>query len=390
MGSKKGGSMYKIVFYSLLILLFTFTGCGKKLEDRVQTVNIDGIKHIQNPAEPLKGTVILEVEKKLVINPYEQEDVGMRYFYSVKDKNGEIILFDPNRSEAHRFSGTGEYLGSLINHGQSPGEFVPMQVIHVYFINNQIWVTGGGKLAKFDRQGQFIDELKTGDSGMSFVDRTCYVTRKFSRSEKGSLYQYMIRRLSEDRAILDGPVLMEGLDIGTIRNESGTGGFSDGWGTPNIGYTVDTERKKVFLVYTPEYKITAKDVDGNTLYVIEKPHEPVQISRQDKEEMLGSFIESPKSSWILSAYPDRLNAVYEMTMLPGGYLGVYRISGIRETEIDVFDPEGRFVYILQLPEDLALRFAAFYDFGFSNMEYQEDFPVYCEYRINNLPEIFND
>ena len=343
----------------------------------------------QNPAKPLKGTVVLEVEKILVINPYEQEDVGMRFFFSVKDKNGEIILFDPNRSEAHRFSGTGEHLGSLINHGQGPGEFEPMSVMHVHLVDGQIWVTGGGKLAKFDRQGQFFDELKTGDSGMSFVDRTCYVTRKFSRSEKGSLYQYMIRRFSQDREILDGPVLMEGLDIEMIRNEKGQG-FGDGWDTPNIGYTVDTENKKVFLVYTPEYKITAKDVEGNTLYVIEKPHEQVPISQQEKEVMLGPFIERPNSKWILSAYPDRLNAVLEMTMLPGGYLGVYRISGIRETEIDVFDPEGRFVYILQLPEDLVLRFAVFYDFGFSNMEYQEDFPVYCEYSIKNLPEIFNN
>lgn len=381
--------MYKKVFYSLLILLFIFTGCGKKLEDRVQSVTIDGITHIQNPAEPLKGTVVLEVEKILVINPYEQEDVGMRFYSSIKDRNGEIILFDPNRSEAHRFSGTGEYLGNLIAHGEGPGEFLPNRGMHVHFIDNQIWVTGGRKLAKFDRQGQFIDELKTGDSGMSFVDGTCYITRKYSRSEKGSLDQYMIRRILEDRAVLDGPVLMEGLDIGMIENDKGQG-YGDVWGTPNIGYTVDTESKKVFLVYTPEYKITAKDVDGNTLYVIEKPHERVPLSRQDKEEMLGHIIERPNFSWLLSAYPDRLNAVYEMTMLPGGYLGVYRISGIRETAIDVFDPEGRFVYILQLPEDLVLRYAVFYDFGFSNMEYQEDFPVYCEYNIKNLPAIFNN
>ena len=201
----------------------------------------------------------------------------------------------------------------------------------------------------------------------------------------------MIRKFAENREVVDGPVLMEGLDV-ILRNESGAGLslFSDGWGTPNIGFTVDTENKKVFLVYTPEYRITVKDVEGNTLSIIEKPHERVPISQQEKEEMLGPFIERPNSKWILSVYPDRLNAVYEMTMLPGGYLGVYRISGIRETEIDVFDQEGSFVYILQLPEDLALRFAVFYDFGFSTMETQEDYPVYCEYRIKNLPAIFND
>jgi len=118
--------------------------------------------------------------------------------------------------------------------------------------------------------------------------------------------------------------------------------------------------------YTPECEITVKDAEGNTLYIIEKPHERVPISRTEKEEMLGSLVERIK--WLLSAYPDNLMAVKEMTMLPKGYLGVYRISGIKETEIDVFDQEGQFVYILKAPENVELRYTVFYDFGFSTLE----------------------
>lgn len=379
--------MNRKAFFLILIIISVFFSCGKNLEDSVPFIMIEGIKHIQNPLEPLRGTVILEVEKKLEINPYEQEDVGLNLFFSVKDKNGDIILFDPNKSEAQRFNSSGEYQGSMIRQGEGPGEFVPGRGMVVYFIDDQIWVTGARKLAKFDKLGNFLDQLQLGDRVASFVDSTCYITRKYLRNDEGRLLQYMIRRFADDRSVVDGPVLMEGQDFGMITKKGGGSSFSDGWGTPNMRYTVDTLNKKIFLVFTPEYKITVKDVEGNTLYVIEKPHERVSISQKEKKEMLGPFVE--RLEWLLSEYPDNLMAVKEITMLPKGYLAVYRISGIKETEIDVFDPEGRFIYVLKMPENMELRETAFYDFGFSTIDWGGDYPIYYEYRVINLPEIFN-
>lgn len=379
--------MNRKAFFLILIIVSVFFSCGKNLEDSVPFIMIEGIKHIQNPLEPLRGTVILEVEKKLEINPYEQEDVGLNLFFSVKDKNGDIILFDPNKSEAQRFNSSGEYQGSMIRQGEGPGEFVPGRGMVVYFIDDQIWVTGARKLAKFDKLGNFLDQLQLGDRVASFVDSTCYITRKYLRNDEGRLLQYMIRRFADDRSVVDGPVLMEGQDFGMITKKGGGSSFSDGWGTPNMRYTVDTLNKKIFLVFTPEYKITVKDVEGNTLYVIEKPHERVSISQKEKKEMLGSLVE--RLEWLLSEYPDNLMAVKEITMLPKGYLAVYRISGIKETEIDVFDPEGRFIYVLKMPENMELRETAFYDFGFSTIDWGGDYPIYYEYRVINLPEIFN-
>lgn len=379
--------MNRKAFFLILIIISVFFSCGKNLEDSVPFIMIEGIKHIQNPLEPLRGTVILEVEKKLEINPYEQEDVGLNLFFSVKDKNGDIILFDPNKSEAQRFNSSGEYQGSMIRQGEGPGEFVPGRGMVVYFIDDQIWVTGARKLAKFDKLGNFLDQLQLGDRVASFVDSTCYITRKYLRNDEGRLLQYMIRRFADDRSVVDGPVLMEGQDFGMITKKGGGSSFSDGWGTPNMRYTVDTLNKKIFLVFTPEYKITVKDVEGNTLYVIEKPHERVSISQKEKKEMLGSLVE--RLEWLLSEYPDNLMAVKEITMLPKGYLAVYRISGIKETEIDVFDPEGRFIYVLKMPENMELRETAFYDFGFSTIDWGGDYPIYYEYRVINLPEIFN-
>jgi len=110
--------MKRNIFLLCLILAVILFGCGKRAkEQQVRVEVIDGVRHIINPEAPLKGSVSLELEKKLEINPYENEDFDLRYFDAVKDKDGEIILFDVNNSKAQRFTGDGGYLGSFFRQG---------------------------------------------------------------------------------------------------------------------------------------------------------------------------------------------------------------------------------------------------------------------------------
>ena len=72
-------------------------------------------------------------------------------------------------------------------------------------------------------------------------------------------------------------------------------------------------------------------------------------------------------------------------------MAVYRVSGVKICEVDVFDQEGRFVYIMKAPEEVSLEGAKFYNFGFAIKETQEDgLEVYAEYKIKNLPDIFRN
>ncbi|MFB0561427.1 MAG: hypothetical protein ACETWM_09475 [Candidatus Lokiarchaeia archaeon] len=81
-------------------------------------------------------------------------------------------------------------------------------------------------------------------------------------------------------------------------------------------------------------------------------------------------------------------AIRGLKVLPKGYLAVYRFSGFKEYEIDIFDLEGNYLYAVQVPQDISLEAAQFYDFGFATVEIREDMSVYVEYRITNLPELF--
>jgi len=373
-----------------LILVVILFGCGKKAKEQLVQVEVmDGIRHIMNPEAPLKGSVSLELEKKLEINPYENEDFDLRYFDAVKDKDGEIILFDVNGSKAQKFTGDGGYIGSFFRQGQGPGEFVPRRLLYVRFMNGQIWVTGGDKLAKFDKQGQFIDEFSLGDTIAFFIDERCYITEKRTRKEQDTHKQIIIKRIKETNEIEEGPSLMEGTNLGMIRLPRG--GFGDSWGTPDIEYAVDRTEKKIYVAMKTEYKIHVKDQEGQTLYVIEKPYKPIRLSSKDKETMLEFFIQrqSDRKAMYLNAYPDELMAIKEMKVLPKGYLAVYRISGLKKYVIDIFDDNGNYVYAIEPSESRPLDRADFYDFGFITVETVDDFLFYFEYWIKNLPEIFS-
>ncbi len=222
-----------------------------------------------------------------------------------------------------------------------------------------------------------------------FINQDHYITDKRTRDGEDWLHEIMIRRITESHEIQDGPVLMEGMNLGMIRTERG--GFGDEWGTPDMEYAVDQEMKRIYVAMKEEYKIYAKDIQGQTLYVIERPYKHVTLSRRDKEFMLENFIQrdSDRKPMFLKAYPSKLMALKEIKVLPNGYLAVYRISGLKKYEVDVFDDQGRYLYKIEGPEDVNLDSAFFYDFGLSTVKTVDDFPVYMEYRVKNLPEIFN-
>jgi len=383
----------KIYTAIALILLLILVGCKGEKKDQVQINVIDGIRHIMNPQAPLKGTILLEVEKTLEINPYEHEEVGMRFFYSARDKDGEITLFDSNNAEAHRFNENGEYLGNLIRIGQGPGEFQKFHGLQIYFLNNMIWATSTIKIAKFDKEGNLIDEKKLLSRAfgyiMTLVDENRYIARKSEWTDQGQLREIILVNFSGEESRMEAKYF-NATEEWLIEDRENRRAFNDLWATPSIKYDYNPYTQTIAVGLNKEYKITVKDLQGNTLYIIERPYQRVNLSLEEKKKITDWKPDSDFHKWKLSMYPDTLAAIKDIKTLPKGYLAVYRISGAGNFEIDVYDPEGKYVYIIKAPEDISLERPAFYEFGFGIQEERDEMPVYLEYRIKNLPEIFGN
>ncbi|MGD8535674.1 MAG: 6-bladed beta-propeller [Candidatus Aminicenantes bacterium] len=345
-----------------------------------------------NPEKPLKGTVLLDIEKTLEINPYKFEEVGFKHFRFARDADGEVILLGINQTEVHRFTQNGEYLGSLVRKGQGPGEFPDFSGLQIYFMNHQIWITGRHKLAQFDKNGQFIQEKKLGYNPEPLInDRHFFVDKKRLSPEKSEQKILLVDLSPEGPNKEKETLLFQAENVGMIWGPERRGLMED-WATPFILNSYDKENQKAYIVLNTDYKIHVKNLKAETLYVIEKPHKNVRVDLDDKKEILSRYLERGESSkWMLSAYPDALVAIKDLKILPGGFVAVYRVAGLKIFEIDVFDKEGNYLYVMKPPEGVSLENAEFYNFGFALTEMTEDgFQIYVEYRIKNLPDIFKD
>jgi hypothetical protein len=377
--------------FGFLLAMFFWQGCafGFAGQEKARVVEIDGVRHIQNPAIPAKGTVLVDIEKVLEINPYDNPDVALKSIFSARLDDGAIILYDINDSKAYLFSAEGKYERDLVRNGQGPGEFSPRSLLLIHPMKNQIWISGGLKLAKFDRNGLFLGELKTGDIALQFVDENSYVTDAEMRNPDFTTHKkILLKKIEAQNRIVEGPIFKEGTYIKWIRNPNGPGGFSDIWCAPDIEYATDRRMRRVYVVEKIDYKIEAKNLEGKTLFVIERPVKRCKVSRKDVEIAKSYLAKDERSRWILDAYPNELMAIQEMKPLPNGYLAVYRITGLMKYELDVFDSEGRYQYILKLPEGMSLHSEQFYDFGLGTIEGRGDYPVYVQYRVKNLPDVF--
>ncbi len=370
----------------LLLFLAVFTGCNES-EESVQIEVIDGISHIMNPELPLRGTIVLEVEKGIEIDPYKYEEIGMRYFSHVRDEDGEVILFDQSQSEAQRFDAGGNYLGNLVRLGEGPGEFRQYAGLRIHFMNGQIWATGYPKWAKYDKNGNYLGEQKLEFIPKIFVDDNRCIAQKSQIIEGDIEKRLIVLADLSDQENKEGEInLYQETREWIIRD--GTSAFSDEWVTPILLFDYSVFSRCVFVSLSSNYEIFVKDLKGKTLHVIEKAYENLKVGPKEKDILLERILGRENARWIYDAYPDTMMALKSVKTLPRGYLAAYRITGPKMFAIDVFDPQGRFVYILRVPDGISMEDARFYDFGFSTLETRDDFNFYVEYKVKNLPEIF--
>ncbi len=372
----------------LSVVFILSAGFGLLAQDKIEVKTIDGVPHILNPAKPLRGTIKVELERIRTIDPYEQPEVGLKYMMFARDEAGNVVLFDPNDAEGHRFGPDGKYYGLLTKVGQGPGEFSAQQGYHIAFLKSDIWVYGGQKVAILDRNGVFKEERQLKNRFRQSVEGGDYFSENTTRNEKKEIIRtlkFVRCAAADEEQAVD---LLQGENIGMIRDATKGRGFADGWGTPQFFYDGDPALRRIYCGLNTEYQLRVKDYAGKDLFVIQRPYEYVKVGRADKEKIWPGGLKDENMKWILSAYPNRLIAIREVQRLPRGFIAVFRVSGVQQVEIDIFDEKGQYVYALEFPSGLKVENIRFITFGFAMTESEEDYMVYREYRIKNLPEVF--
>lgn len=373
-------------------LIFSFAGILLYGTGLVESSTDNGIKVIRNPASPFKDTVKLKLERIREINPYNFSEVGFQYYRFIRSPRGEVILYDPYSAEAHLFGARGRYQKSVSKLGQGPGEFLSNQGLVFHFFEDEIWGSSHRKIARFDRTGELLDEQTYDEVASMFIenrdiilDTNHHICLKSRRLEEGPRRMVVLEPLFEKKES-QSFTFYQAVQEWSVRKKMSA--YTNEWGTPNIWFAYCPVTKRVYCALSTEYLIHAYDLDARPIFNTGIAHKPIKIGRKEKAILIPWAAKDKKEEWALDAFPDTLASILSLHTLDGGYLAVLHILGPEKVEIDIIDPDGRYIYALQVPEGMSLEQVQFFDQGFATQETRDDYPVYVEYRITNLPDIF--
>jgi len=386
--------MRRIILFVLLVVFILLFGCQSREKNPLKQKMVAGILNVYNPDEPLKGTVKLEVKEVLRIDSLsinKDNPPGLHLF--ARDKDNNIYLCDRRTPRMYKFSADGKITGQFLNMGEGPGEF-PRGVYTFQIINNHLWLTHSQKLVCFTREGDFVRERKF-NRNITFIE--------IINEEKliGNMYA---NDLSEERkrvcAVFDrnGEViksLFEDKEAGFTEIRMQNNGntrilrFFSGLITNDILHTFDPEQNRLYLFLSSDYRIFRKDLQGKTDLVIHREHSKIGLIEKDKMNIISQVFSSWSSErreLLKDVFPQTFVAINLIGILPRGYIAVRRLLGVHDYVFDVFDSQGRFVYVLEPPSELP----GFYRIDLSGkhiwvFKELEERDIFFLYEMTNLP-----
>ncbi|MGB7295751.1 MAG: hypothetical protein WBC70_09200 [Candidatus Aminicenantales bacterium] len=387
----------------LIIALMLMFNC-KKGEDEAlfKTELIDGIQHVYNMGKPIKGEISLEVSEILRIDPFDIDRENPPFFETaVKDEMGNLYLADNQNVRVYKFDSGGKPVARFLRKGQGPGEFPMFGDLQV--ADDHVWVIGTWplKIAKFTRDGEFINEW------MFRTFRNFYLQTKVIEEDRFLTVSY--RDMGEEEKRVRVSTLMnpseeflnefyEDGNAGILRIRTGLEeGPAIASTNPliaaDIHHAYDRDSGTVYACNNREYEIQAKNPDGTTRMVIHKAHEEIVLDEATKDSILRLIaprIPPEAKPSVKEQLPPTLNAIWGMAVIPSGHLAVRRITGLESVEIDLFDREGRLLYtVLPSTEIPDLRDVIMFENTVGVISELEEKNIYVEYRVRNLKEIFD-
>jgi hypothetical protein len=368
-------SKTRIVSIALSISAFMiFVSCQKQKAEWKGTIEeIDGVKVIINPEEPLYDEVELELELDLSIGG---EDVDEKYSFIRAadievDKEGNIFILDFRPCRIQKYDKNGNYLKTIGREGQGPGEWERALAMSLD-TKGRIHVKERGEIHIFDKNGEYIKSMKAD-----------YQISSDIMSNGGNLLFCTGPIYSEEGVSLDVILLdSDGKKVDTIASfpdptvvlrKSASGGRRDtimGFPppySPGLYFCSLSERLGIYG-YSSEYKLCVVNSSGETVYRIEKDEKRQPTSKKEEGEFLEKRVEIHKEAWKdRGGFPfskRELRKIYNFAKYKpfftgiitddSGHIFLQKPKSILHKEIDtffdLFSQEGYYLYKVKIPE----------------------------------------
>ena len=349
---------HRTIIISLLILIALFVGNCKDGENdpRIKVERIDGIKHVTNTGEPLRGRMPLEVAEVFRIDPDElKTDSPPLFDMAAKDDAGNLYLADLRNVGIYKFDSGGRLVSNFLRKGQGPGEFPRFGDLQIF--DGHAWVIGNWpmKIAKFSLDGRFVDEWAF-PSFRNFYMRTLvigedrFLTVGYQDLPGGqNRVRVSVLMDSREESLIR---YHEDAEAGIFRLMTGVEGgpavaLTDPMIATDIHHAFDPRSGVVYVCNNREYKIWSKGPDETIRLIIHRTSEGVALDDAAKDRMLGEIapqLPLGARQRAKQALPGTMNAIRGISVLSNGILAVKRFTGLHAVEIDLIDGQGRILY----------------------------------------------
>jgi hypothetical protein len=288
--------MRKALCIFLVSALFAALACSKKPESAARVEVIDGIEHIHNASTPLHPDRTVSFGEDLSIGG-EEYDMLFRPQRFIVDQNENIYITDYQDQSIKVFDPNGEYLHSIGQKGEGPGEFSSVGYL-TFLPNGKLMVTDfmARRLSLFEADGTFSRSYLWPE-GLGrphyATDSSCILSQVIF-GEKNPLEE---RKLFVKEFDFQGNeirsygefMLEDGKAFSEKRGEAFISAIVSPPYSPQSVFAADPGRNYLYHCVNNEYRIEVFGNEGKVIKRFDRPYEPLPFTGKDAAEFQSRY-----------------------------------------------------------------------------------------------------
>jgi hypothetical protein len=353
----------KLILTIIIIFLFAVNCTKAKITEKAEwkgEIEYEkGVKVVKNPADPVYGEILLDLEEDLSIG---REDDDNYMFYAVRkidvDDQGNIYVLEGRNCRLQKFDRTGQYLQTIGKKGQGPGEF---QKPSWFFLGeeNNIYVSEYVKIHIFNGKGEYIKSISLSNLTTDFSiapDENIFGIASLKTEQDSN--ECIIKMDSKGKMIKNIAQFAAAMPV----TRKGKGKMVMAFAVsheydPDLYFSPAINNKHLYA-HSLEYSLFQVNLEGNLELVIKKEEPQHLISQKEKNKIYEHFSEL-EEKWPKGVvkeavhFPRHRPFFSRIATDERGRIYIRRLSPVtdesKEVKFDIFSKEGYYLYKTKLP-----------------------------------------
>ncbi|MCK4835149.1 MAG: 6-bladed beta-propeller [Candidatus Aminicenantes bacterium] len=354
---------------------------------------------VVNPDKPEKGSWDLQMKKI-----WEIDSAGNDVFGDIQEINvtadGKVFVLDAKNFRIFIFNKDGNFISAFGRRGEGPGEIKNLQMgSQLFIVGNRIIVVDRGRIHYFTREGKFI---KTAlypfqTKPQTFVSEDVFISAPATiddpRNSEAKVKLYNLKDKTEKVIATFKPYKKATASEENRGNQFIIAIIIDEI-TPLM--MVKYREGKIYYGMSSHYLINVVNLQGKpiTRFGIEgRKQNP--ISSAYKKKLAQQFKDAPQEmvKKIINGLPETASFFYEIFIDKNGlaYLFISSPDSKSRKKLDIFSPEGKYIYSSEIRVDTGLTIKYFTlknKWIFIATEDEEGNQMVSKFSIK-LPEVIN-